>query len=172
MYQNFKYGDYIRAIEESPVTPMVVRNAMSGYRQYEKGVYTRTGTPVSDVVGGKETPRKMTGFSSLKKAILGFQPIETTKAFEAYSQVAGKIENVNEVRRELATKIVNAKRDGDTEKVNQIRKFVKDWNKTAVKDKKYHMVMDLDRMVKSRQKSKVLPKRWRGYAKGVQQAWQ
>ena len=172
MYQNFKYGDYVRAIEESPVTPMVVRNAMSGYRQYEKGVYTRTGTPVSDVVGGKETPRKMTGFSSLKKAILGFQPIETTKAFEAYSQVAGKIENVNEVRRELATKIVNAKRDGDTEKVNQIRKFVKDWNKTAVKDKKYHMVMDLDRMVKSRQKSKVLPKRWRGYAKGVQQAWQ
>jgi len=168
---DIKMGQYLRALEDSPITPMVVRNAMSGYRQFEKGTYTRTGRPIGDITGGKEEPRKLGPKDFIMKSLLGFQPVSSSKAFEAYNDLSKKVEEFNDVKRGLATKFVEYRRKGNRKGMANIRKRVLEWNRKARREGQPEMIINLTRMIKTRETARKPPTAFRREARALQDVW-
>lgn len=165
MGADLKLHDYIRALEDAPFTPMVVRNAMSGYRQYTKGTYTRTGTPIGDLMGGTKEPRKLDFKDFILKAIFGFQGVSASKAYEAYRELTAKKKEVSDVRVRLAKKYVEAKRKGDRKEMRNIKQWLLVWNKEAKADGKRYLVIDLTKSIEYREKSRKPSVNLRGEAR-------
>jgi hypothetical protein len=74
-------GDIYRAIENSPITPMVFSNAMKAKRLAIEGQTTRAGKAILDDEG---KPVKYTTFQAVKKGVFGFQPVESSKRYQSY----------------------------------------------------------------------------------------
>lgn len=77
-------GDVYRAIEDSPVTPVVVSNAMRAKRLATEGQTTMGGKPILTDEG---EPVKLTKRQLIQKGVFGFQ---TPEATERYRQFAAR----------------------------------------------------------------------------------
>lgn len=76
------YGDIYRAVEESPVTPVVVSNAMKARREYKEGATTPKGAAIERI--GETEATKLTMGQALKKGIAGFQSVERSEDYRKY----------------------------------------------------------------------------------------
>ncbi len=166
----YQIDDYSRMIESSPVTPMVVRNAMAGYRMATEGAYTKTGKPIGDIVGGKVEPRKLTTAEFVRKSF-GFQPTTNTKSYSAYEGLRKSIESHNKKKSILATRFINALREKDKKAIASIRKEIFKWNTTTGKSKP-HLRIDIRRLIKTRRTASKPPKQFRRHAQQLRQAWE
>lgn len=123
-------GDNLRAFEE--VAPTIIKNALAGFRLYTKGKTTLSGMPIFDPISGEQ---RLSGLESLSKAF-GFQPVSSTKSYEAYSA-----RSVSEaVRKEkgdgLASRFAQALRDRDKKKALDTLKELRKWNVEKMKEAK------------------------------------
>lgn len=158
-YQDIKAGDYYRAIEDSPVTPMIIRNAMSGYRLHKKGQFTRTGRPI--VLPGEKKARKISKGEMLAKSLLGFQPTSSSKAYMGYKTLQEEIDMIQEKKSNYATRYVNALRSKDFKEIRRIEKEIRAWNLKMRRAGKRHLQINLKRAVRARLKPKRAPRIFR-----------
>jgi hypothetical protein len=108
--QRLYNGDVYRAIEDSPVTPVVVSNAMQAKRIATEGRTTMGGEAVLDDEG---EPVKFTTGQAIKKGVFGFQPVESSKQYQKYrSREAMKTFWNNQGKRLLASYRNAANRHG------------------------------------------------------------
>ncbi len=74
-------GDVYRALENSPVTPTVISNAMQAKRIATEGQTTRSGKAVLTDEG---VQAKYTTPQAIKKGVFGFQSVEASKEYQKF----------------------------------------------------------------------------------------
>jgi hypothetical protein len=172
MVESWRSGQTMRAVAESPITPMMVRNAMRGIEFYTTGQHTRSGRPIN--APGEVGPRKIDEVDLMKKADLGFQPVEISKGY-AMSRAVDKAMEVSDAKRKvLSDRYVNAMITGNSDGMNAVIDEVIKWNEKMIEDGKAHMVIDLKQSIKARlrQPIQVIPRTMRGNALRTAEAWQ
>lgn len=85
--QQLHTGDVYRAIEDSPVTPILVSNAMRAKRLATEGQLTRSGKQVLDE---NLEPIKLSKREAIQKGVFGFQTVGASEGYRKY--VARKAE--------------------------------------------------------------------------------
>jgi hypothetical protein len=170
MIQSLKSGQIGRAFSESPVTPLMVRNAMRGHTLYTEGQRTRSGRNIN--YPGKVGARKITAPEMVGKA-LGFQPISSSKSYAAYQAVRKAEESVQEKKRHLADEYANAFRKNDRKTMDKVLQSVREWNSKALKNKEYWKVIDLKSSIRNRLRPAFsqIPKKMRGEATRIYEEW-
>jgi predicted ABC-type ATPase len=157
-----KAGRVDRAIATSPLTPSVFRNAANAIRLEEEGAHTLSGRPIPKP--GEKKAMKLTPEQTWAK-ILGFAPVELTKAWKVSESLEAQKEFVDDAKKAFANRYVNALNKKDTEEAKRVRDAVRDWNNKAIKEKKRHMIIDLRAAVQYRQRAVEPTKAFRGRAK-------
>jgi hypothetical protein len=147
MFKSARAGNLTRAFSESPVTPIMVRNAMRGISLATEGHRTRGGRDIN--YPGESGARKLSGAEAAAK-ILGFQPTSVSKGYAAYQAVRKMTTTIQEKKRAWADRYVNAQRKNDRKGMVAVRKEIAKWNADARKAGEAHRVVDISRMVKSR----------------------
>ena len=172
MIESWKSGQTMRAVAESPITPMMVRNAMRGLELYTTGQHTRSGRPLN--APGEVGPRKIDEIDLMKKAALGFQPIEISKGY-AQSQALNKaMDKADEKKKYLSDRYVNAMIRDNKSEMSEVLAEVFAWNEKMYQDGKPHLAIDLRGSIKARlaQPIQKIPKAMRGNALRTAEAWQ
>ncbi len=171
MMMSIKSGDYYRSVAETPITPMVIRNAMRGNELYEKGQKTRSGRMITEP--GTATPKKLTGVEAVGKGIFGLQPTSMSKGYAAYRATKKATESMSEKKRYLANRYANAIRREDKKEIAKIKAEIKAWNAKAKKENKPYRVIDIRGMLKSRLKTRgsMAPKIMRRREKEITTQW-
>lgn len=172
MVESWKSGQYLRAIAESPATPMFVKNAIMGAIYYTYGQHTRSGRPIN--APGEVGPRKIDEVDLMKKVALGFQPVEISKGYAQHRALDKALDKVNATRKSLSDRFVNAMIRNDTDGQNRVITEVVAWNERMVSEGKPHMLIDLKQGIVSRlrQPIQTVPKSMRGNALRMTEAWQ
>lgn len=143
-------GNTWRVLEEA--APVALKSAMQAWRLHTEGQTTMAGRPINSP--GQRGARKLSGSEAVGKA-LGFQPVSSTKSYDAYA--AGK--HADQVRSDkideltvLALKSFDTgKPDGRIAMMHELRA----WNKRMQAEGKPHMLIqpkDVLRRVKSRRR--------------------
>lgn len=171
MVQSWKAGQTTRAIAESPITPMMVRNAMRGLDLYTEGQMTRSGRPINspDKIG----PRKIDSVDLFKKSVLGFQPVEISKGY-AQSQALDKaMDKADNKKKYLSDRYVNAIMRNDESEQKAVWIEVEKWNDEISRSGKPHLMIDLKGGIMSRMRQPIqtIPKAMRGNALSTAEAW-
>ncbi len=143
-------GNTYRMIEEA--SPVAVKNAMQAWRLFTEGQTTMSGRPIN--TPGQQGARKLTEAESVGKA-LGFQPVSSTKSYEAYAA-----ENHADMVRsqkidELTVLSLKTFDTGDPAGRLAMRRKLQEWNDKMTKEGKLHMRIkeaDVQRRVKSRRR--------------------
>ena len=68
--------------QESPVTPVVVSNAMKAKREYTEGATTPKGTPIERI--GEQGATKLTKTQAIKRGVGGFQSVQKSEDFRKF----------------------------------------------------------------------------------------
>jgi hypothetical protein len=129
MLTDIRLGDYYRAIADSPATPMIVRNAMNGYRLYSEGQTARTGRPISMTPKSKEGD-KISGLATVGKA-LGFQPISVSKGRLASRVSIEAGQSKSEAQSAFASRQIRAERAKKSGDVLKVKRELAEYNKEA-----------------------------------------
>nr|MBL0731269.1 PLxRFG domain-containing protein [Desulfobacterales bacterium] len=173
MIKSLKAGNIYRAVSETPLTPIVARNAMRGAELFFEGQYTRSGQPIN--APGKKGPQKLTAAEAIKKSIGGFQPTKLSKGYAAYSAGTKIRRTLAEQKKAFADRLSNAIKNRDKAKVRKIKRELREWNQAARRDGKPWKVFNIDKMVENRIKSKGLryyPRAMRPRVKDIYSQWQ
>ena len=164
-----KAGRVDRAIATSPLTPSIFRNAANALRLEEEGAHTLSGRPIPKP--GEKQAMKLTKEQTWAK-ILGFAPLELTKAWQVSESLTAQKEFVDDAKRSFANRYVNALNKGDKDEARRVRDAVREWNNKATKEKKRHMLIDLRAAVQYRQRAVEPSKAFQGRAKEMMAARQ
>jgi hypothetical protein len=170
MLKDLRTEDYYRAIADSPVTPMVARNAMNGYKLYTEGKYTRTGRPISMVPKAKEGDQ-ITGAEAVKKA-LGFQPTSVSKGYLGNRAITEGIQSKDDIQSELATREARAVRAGKYGDKVKVRKELAEYNREAREGGRPVILMkDYEQAVKTRMTGRGVRNSAKQFQRKTQEAW-
>jgi hypothetical protein len=170
--ESWKSGQKFRALSESPVTPIVVRNLFRGIDLYVYGQTTRSGRAISKPT--EVSPQKLTLVQAIRKAGLGLQPTTLSSGYAAY-QASRKAQTViNDKKKYFANRYVNAIRKNDNAEMKRIGAEIAQWNKDAIKIGKPYLVIDIRKMIESRLRPaiKTQPKMMRPNVLRISEAWQ
>jgi len=171
MRKSWKAGQKFRAISESPITPIPVRNAMRGWELYNYGQWSRSGMPLN--LYGERGPLQLTETEAFGKIALGFQPTRVAKSHRAFEATRKMEQALQKKKKNFADQYVNALRRGDRETMGSVRKKINDWNRKARQEKKYHRIIDLSSMVERRMRpAEQVPMTMRRAAKQISKRWQ
>lgn len=176
MLKDFGSGNTYRGIADSPITPIVVRNAMRGAELYFFGQRTRGGRDIN--YPGVPGPKKITGAEALKKGVLGLQPTSVSKGYKAYKATQKMKDSVQTKKTKWVDQFVNAlrrgKRTGDFSEAKRIGGKINEWNEKARVDKKPHRILDMNEAISNRldpNNGKNIPKQMRPKAMGIAGEW-
>ena len=143
-------GNTWRVLEEA--APVALKSAMQAWRLHTEGQTTMGGRPINSP--GQRGARKLSGSEAVGKA-LGFQPVSSTKSYDAYA--AGK--HADQVRSDKIDELtVLALKSFDTGKPDgriAMMQELRVWNKRMQAEGKPHMLIqpkDVLRRVKSRRR--------------------
>lgn len=143
-------GNTWRVLEEA--APVALKSAMQAWRLHTEGQTTMAGRPINSP--GQRGARKLSGSEAVGKA-LGFQPVSSTKSYDAYA--AGK--HADQVRSDKIDELtVLALKSFDTGKPDgriAMMQELRVWNKRMQAEGKPHMLIqpkDVLRRVKSRRR--------------------
>jgi hypothetical protein len=76
------YGDMYRAVEESPVTPALVSNAMKARREHKEGATSPSGAIIQR--GGEYGPSKLSTAQAIKRGVFGFQSVQKSEDYRKF----------------------------------------------------------------------------------------
>lgn len=141
-------GNYWRMIEEA--MPTFVKNGMQAWRLYSEGQTTMRGRPINSP--GKEGARKLSGAEAVGKA-LGFQPVSSTKSYDAYTASKRREEVRSDKINDLAVMVLKTHDTGDPSGRRQALKDMQTWNAKMREESKPQMTIkfeDVMRRVRSR----------------------
>ncbi len=169
MIESLRSGDTYRAVSETPVTPMAIRNAMRGLELYTTGQRTRSGRDVNRP--GERGPKKISGYEAVRKGVFGLQPTSVSKGYKQYESNR-RMEKTLERKQQLwANRYVHALRRDDDREKKKILKELFAWNARAIRDKKYYKIISIGRSVQSRLKPNLPKKRLRRESVRRAQEW-
>ncbi|WP_165079240.1 MULTISPECIES: PLxRFG domain-containing protein [unclassified Desulfovibrio] len=159
-------GNYWRMIEEA--MPTFIRNGMQAWRLYSEGQTTMRGRPINSP--GKEGARKLSGAEAVGKA-LGFQPVSSTKSYDAYAASKRRDEVRSAKLDELTVMALKTHDTGDPSGRRQAIKEIEAWNAKMREEGKPQMTItlqDVMRRVKARRRQNRVNDKQR--EKGARQA--
>lgn len=136
MTRDISAGQKLKATEDSPLTPMVIRNVMAAARLATTGQRKVTGQPIAEY--GKAEPRKLNPFEAAGKAI-GFQPLKMTKSYDVSQSLQSRERFLADHKSEFANRYANADSPEERTKVIQ---DVKAWNKKQREAKRPEYIID------------------------------
>lgn len=143
-------GNTYRMIEEA--SPVLMRNAMQAWRLWREGQTTMTGRPINDP-GAKGT-RKLSGAEAAGKA-LGFQPVSSTKSYDAYAATKHADQVRSDKIDELTVLALKTVDTGEPAGRQGMLRELRTWNKRMKAEGKPHMLItlkDVMRRVKARRR--------------------
>lgn len=143
-------GNYWRMIEEA--MPTFVKNGMQAWRLYSEGQTTMRGRPINSP--GKPGARKLSGAEAVGKA-LGFQPVSSTKSYDAYAASKRRDGVRSEKLNELTVLVLKTHDTGDPSGRRQAIKEIGAWNARMKEEGKPQMTItlkDVMRRVKARRR--------------------
>ena len=150
MMEAHSKGNTWRMLEEA--APVALKSAMQAWRLHTEGQTTIAGRPINSP--GQRGARKLSGSEAVGKA-LGFQPVSSTKSYDAYA--AGK--HADQVRSDKIDELtVLALKSFDTGKLDgriAMMQELRVWNKRMQAEGKPYMLIqpkDVLRRVKSRRR--------------------
>jgi hypothetical protein len=170
MIKSWKSGQKYRAVSESPITPISMRNAMRAVELASTGQRTRSGRDIN--YPGEVGPRKITKSQATLKA-LGFQPTSVSKGYAAY-EAESRVGAIDEKKSRYADRYVNALRRNDKDEMKKILSEINDWNKKAVKSGNWHRIINIRNAISSRLATGMsnIPKNQRKRAMEIYKEWQ
>jgi len=171
MVKSLQSGQIYRALSETPITPIMARNAMRGLELYTTGQVSRSGKAINylDQMG----PKKITTKEMVGKSLLGLQPTSVSKGYKAYQATVKMEDAIQRKQSNWASQYVNALRAGDEVKKAKILKAINEWNRRAIKDGKTYKIINIKDAVRSRLQPgyKQIPKKMRGEALKISEQW-
>ena len=148
MIKSLKSGQKFRALSDSPITPLFVRNAMRAGELRFEGQRTRGGRDIN--YPGVPGPKKITDLEAIAKGLLGLQPTAASKGYRAYQATSKMKQGIQDKKRDFADQYVNALRRSDEGKMQDIIKEIMEWNAKAAKSGETWKYIDLRQAIKSR----------------------
>ena len=171
MVKSLESGQIYRAISETPITPIMVRNSMRGLELYTKGQVSRSGKAINylDQMG----PKKITTKQFVGKSLLGLQPTAVSKGYGAYKATAKMERAIQRKQSSWASQWVNAFRAEDQAKMDKIIADIEKWNERAKKEGKDYKLINIKGAVRSRLQPgyKTIPKKMREEALKISEQW-
>ncbi len=169
--ESLRSGAYFRALSTTPVTPLVVRNAMRGYELFTEGQRARGGKDINYF--GVPGTMKISGREAIQKGVFGLQPTSVSSGYKAYKATRRAVDSMKDKKIRLTDRFVNAYRRGDWAEIDKIKKEIREWNVNAVKESKWGRLIDISAAIERRLKPSVgnVPKVMRPKAAGITQQW-
>lgn len=170
MFNSWKSGQTFRALSDSPVTPLMIRNAMRAYELSTKGQVKRSGEEVNYF--GSTGAKRITPVEAILKGVVGVQPTSVTNVGQAHEAQVQLREYVSDHKKEFADRYVNAMRDKDTKEIAKVLREVANWNKDARDKKKPYLLIDIRAAIKSRMsQGRDVPKAQRAVGREISKEW-
>ncbi|WP_165178211.1 PLxRFG domain-containing protein, partial [Desulfovibrio sp. ZJ369] len=148
MMEAYRGGSVYRAVEEA--SPVIMKNAMQAWRLYSEGQTTMRGRPINSP--GQTGARKLTGTEAVGKA-LGFQPVSSTKSYDAYAASKHADQVRSDKIDELTVLTLRTYDTGDPAGRREAIREIARWNEKMKDEGKPHMLIsfkDVMRRVKAR----------------------
>jgi hypothetical protein len=171
--KSLRSGQVYRAMSETPVTPMAVKNAMRGIELATTGQRNRSGRDIN--YPGVEGPLKISETEGAMKSLLGLQPLSVSKGYRAYEASRKLQSSISERKALWADRYVNAYRRNDKREMIAVEKEINAWNQQARRDGAPHKIVNIKAMIKSRLRTnnlKSVPKAMRGRVEAIGKIWQ
>ena len=143
-------GNTWRMLEEA--APVAVKNGMQAWRLYSEGQTTMTGRPINDP--GEKGARRLSSGESFGK-FLGFQPVSSTKSYDAYAATKHADQVRSDKIDELTVLALKTYDTGDSAGRREANRELREWNEKMKAEGKPHMLINLKdvmRRVKSRRR--------------------
>jgi hypothetical protein len=159
--------DYRRAAEYAmPIK--IVRDIMIAQRQYNQGLTTMSGQPISRE--GSREPMKITGSEAVRQGA-GFPSLDVMKLRDIKESVRDLETMHQEKEAELATRYVNALRNNDQIALQDVIEEVNKWNTKYIKKGMPQHVIRLKDGIKARMKPAMPSKQMRPEARKMERTW-
>jgi hypothetical protein len=120
--QQHHYGDIRRAIEESPITPQVMANAMQAHREYTEGITTPRGALIED--DEEMGLQKLTKSQAIRKGVFGFQSAKKTEGYRKFQARKADINRWDKKRSIIKARYLKAGRSGDEADLDRVWKEI------------------------------------------------
>ena len=143
-------GNTWRMLEEA--APVAVKNGMQAWRLYSEGQTTMTGRPINDP--GEKGARRLSSGESFGK-LLGFQPVSSTKSYDAYAATKHADQVRSDKIDELTVLALKTYDTGDSAGRREANRELREWNERMKAEGKPHMLItlkDVMRRVKARRR--------------------
>lgn len=143
-------GNTWRMLEEA--APVAVKNGMQAWRLYSEGQTTMTGRPINDP--GEKGARRLSSGESFGK-LLGFQPVSSTKSYDAYAATKHADQVRSDKIDELTVLALKTYDTGDSAGRREANRELREWNEKMKAEGKPHMLItlkDVMRRVKARRR--------------------
>lgn len=143
-------GNTWRMLEEA--APVALKNGMQAWRLYSEGQTTMTGRPINDP--GEKGARRLSSGESFGK-LLGFQPVSSTKSYDAYAATKHADQVRSDKIDELTVLALKTYDTGDPAGRREVNRELREWNERMKAEGKPHMLINLKdvmRRVKSRRR--------------------
>ncbi len=169
MIEAHSKGNSWRMIEEA--MPVAFKSGMQAWRLYTQGQTTMSGRPINDP--GTPGARKLSSSEAIGK-MLGFQPVSSTKSYDAYAASQHSKLVRDDKLDELTALALKTFDTGDPAGRKEMLKELKEWNARMQKERKPSMLIapkDVIRRVKARRReNRPTPKNLREKAR-LQASW-
>lgn len=126
-----------RVVEEA--VPTLVKNAMQGWRLYSEGQTSMKGKPIN--TPGESGARKLTGAEAIGKA-LGFQPVSSTKSYEAYAAQKRREEVRSDAIDKAAVLALKSRDTGEGKYQLEAMRLLRQWNENMKQEEKFSMMFN------------------------------
>lgn len=150
-------GNTWRMLEEA--APVAVKNGMQAWRLYSEGQTTMSGRPIN--APGEKGARRLNAGESFGK-LLGFQPVSSTKSYDAYAATKHADQVRSDKIDELTVLALKTYDTGDLAGRREAVRRIGEWNEKMKAEGKPHMLINLKdvmRRVKARwRENRVTPK--------------
>lgn len=169
MIEAHRKGNTWRMIEEA--MPVAFKSGMQAWRLYTHGQTTMSGRPINDP--GTPGARKLSSSEAIGKA-LGFQPVSSTKSYDAYAASQHSKQVRDDKLDDLTAMALKTVDTGDPAGRKEMLKDLKDWNSRMKEEGKPNMLIapkEVIRRVKARRReNRPTPKNLREKAR-LQASW-
>jgi len=169
MIEAHRKGNTWRMIEEA--MPVAFKSGMQAWRLYTQGQTTMSGRPINDP--GTPGARKLSSSEAIGKA-LGFQPVSSTKSYDAYAASQHSKQVRDDKLDDLTAMALKTVDTGDPAGRKEMLKDLKDWNSRMKEEGKPNMLIapkEVIRRVKARRReNRPTPKNLREKAR-LQASW-
>jgi hypothetical protein len=169
MIEAHRKGNTWRMIEEA--MPVAFKSGMQAWRLYTQGQTTMSGRPINDP--GTPGARKLSSSEAIGK-MLGFQPVSSTKSYDAYAASQHSKQVRDDKLDDLTALALKTVDTGDPAGRKEMLKDLKDWNSRMKEEGKANMIIapkEVIRRVKARRReNRPTPKNLREKAR-LQASW-